>query len=425
MFEFIGRFHPLLVHLPIGFLLIAVVFIWVKESGRAVKISIGLGALAAIFSVITGLLLADSEGYSSEVNIHKWSGIVLSIVSVGMYFFPEQHLKLGSIVMTVLIFVTGHFGGTLTHGSLIAEPEAESLDLSKIDLNNAAFYNDAVNPILQARCVSCHGDEKQKGGLRLDNQELILKGGKNGSIITSGNPEESELIKRIDLPIDDEDHMPPKEKKQLTDQEKKLISLWVSSGADFNKKISESLNEKQVTELFSNESSALTLPDVDVPAPNEELISKLIEANVAITPVAKGSHFLQVNLISVPNEAQKLLEELRPIAKNVVVLKLNSTKVDDNLFLGFDNLVSLSLADTKITDATMDQIVKIKSLTTLNISGTGITSIEKLKELKNLKYLNIYKTSVKKTELPGVKIETGDYDVPTLETDTTVVKSSN
>lgn len=420
-FDFIGRFHPLLVHLPIGFLLIAIVFIWIKEPGKAVKISIGLGALAAIASVITGLLLADSEGYTTEVNAHKWSGIALAVVSVAMWFIPEQHLKLGSVVMTVLIFLTGHFGGTLTHGSLIPEPEADSFELAQVDLDNAVFYEDAVKPILEARCYSCHNQDKQKGGLRLDNPEAITRGGKNGKVLTPGNPEESDMVKRIDLPLDDEDHMPPKERKQLTDQEKKLISLWVFAGADFNKKIRESLDEKQLATL-SAASGAIQLPDVDVPSPDEDVIAKLTELSVSVTPVAVGSDFLQANFISVPDDADSLLSQLKPIAKNVVWLKLNGTNVEKIDLSDFVNVTELSLADTKVDDAVIEEILKCKLLVKLNLSGTKVTDITKLEGLKDLRSLNIYNTSIKDVSLPGVIIEKGSYDVPTLQTDTTFVR---
>jgi len=423
LFEFAGRFHPLLVHLPIGFLLIAVVFIWIKEPGRAVKIAVILGAIAAVASVTTGLLLANSEGYQEEVNLHKWSGITLAVVSVAMCFVPEQYLKPGSIVMTVLVFATGHFGGTLTHGPLIAEPEADNLDITKIDISSAVFYNDAIRPVLEARCYSCHGNTKQKGGLRLDNPEMIAKGGKNGKVIEPGNPEESDLIKRIDLPNDDEDHMPPKEKRQLTDQEKKIISLWVASGADFSKKIAELLNEKQLASITAVDNS-IQLPDVDVAAPAGDLIAKLTEQGVAVTPVANGSNFLQVNFISVPNEASMLLATLKPIAKNIVMLKLNKTKINDqSMMMEFENLTSLNLAETEITDATIDQIIKSKFLVSLNLSGTKVTAagVNKLKALQSLRYLNVYNTSVDKADLPGVKIETGNYEVPTLASDTTVI----
>jgi hypothetical protein len=429
LFEFSGRFHPLFVHLPIGFLLIAVVFIWLRESEKVVRISLGLGALAAIASVITGLMLESSGDYNESVNVHKWLGISLATVSIVLYFVPTAQLKLGSVLMTILVFATGHFGGTLTHGPLLAGSEPAGPDISQIDLNNAAFYADVVKPVLEARCYSCHGDSKQKGRLRLDSPEAILKGGKNGKIIEPGNPAESELIIRLDLPIDDEDHMPPKEKKQLTDQEKKLISMWVASGVDFSKKIAELVNVKELIELSGSNERGVSLPEVDVKAPDEKLITDLIEKGVAITPIARESHFLQVNFVSVPDETQALLQELRPIAGNVVSLKITSIG-DLSAIADFKNLSNLNLSGTKITDAALEQLVKCKSITTLNLEGTKVTTdgVKKLKACEKLQYLNLYHTTVDQQQLrealPGVTIEFGGYQVPTFPSDTTTIKSN-
>jgi hypothetical protein len=420
LLELTGKFHPLFVHLPIGILLIAVVFIWLNEWGRPLKITLAIGATAAVASVITGLMLAQSEGYSDEVSYHKWAGIGLMTFSVAMFFLPQRFLKPGSIVMTIVIFITGHLGGTLTHGPLLPAPEADNLDVAKIDLTTAVFYDDAVKPVLEARCYSCHGETKQKGDLRLDSPDMITKGGKEGKVITPGNPEESELVRRILLPEEDEDHMPPKERRQLTESEKKLLSLWIESGADFKKKMSELLNEKQLASITAGNDNSIQLPDVDVPIPDEELLARLTEQGVAITPVAKGSNFLQANFISVPNEAQKLLETLKPLAKNIVILKLNGTNVTtlDN----YENLMILNLAGTNVGDDVIDRIVTFRGLVSLNLSGTKVTTVQKLKALEKLRYLNIYNTSIESVDLPDVAIEKGNYSVPTLQTDTTVIK---
>jgi uncharacterized membrane protein len=425
-FEFTGRFHPLLVHLPIGFLLIAVIFIWLNESNKVIKISLVLGALAAVGSVITGLILETSGDYSESVNTHKWFGISLAIASIAICFFPAPKLKIGSVLIIALVLATGHFGGTLTHGPLLATTnDVEAPDISKLDMNTAVLYTDAVKPIFEARCYGCHGDAKQKGRLRLDSPEAILKGGKNGKVFEPGNPAESEMIIRIDLPVDDEDHMPPKEKSQLTDQEKKLLSLWVASGGDFTRKVTELIDQKQLGELLLGATGTITLPDVNVPEPDEELITKLTEQGVAITPVAKENNFLQVNFVSVPEGTSTLLPTLKPIAENVLSLTLTGTNIQDlSTLADFRNLSNLNLSGTKITDASLDDVVKCRSLVTLNLSGTSVTpeGVSKLKACEKLKTLNLYNTSVKSADLPGVTIEYGGYQVPTLVTDTTVVK---
>ena len=120
-----------------------------------------------------------------------------------------------------MITVTGHLGGSLTHGSTYlteglqsgAEQGAAIKPIPNIQ--EAVVYTDVVQPLLEAKCYSCHGASKQKGKLRLDQQEFILKGGKSGQTMEPGNADESEMIKRMLLPVDNEDHMPPKEKSQL------------------------------------------------------------------------------------------------------------------------------------------------------------------------------------------------------------------
>ena len=100
------------------------------------------------------------------------------------------------------------------------------------------MYADVVQPMLQTRCYSCHGEKKQKNNLRLDAPQWILKGGKDGAIINDPG-KESKLMKRLMLPREDDDHMPPKQKPQLNEREIALIHWWVDQGADFNKKVKE------------------------------------------------------------------------------------------------------------------------------------------------------------------------------------------
>lgn len=91
-----------------------------------------------------------------------------------------------------------------------------------------------IQPILSNNCYACHGPDKQhnKGGLRLDQYDLALKGGDSGPVIVPGEPDKSLLISRINLPHGDEDHMPPLEKKNpLTPDQKSLLKNWVSEGA--------------------------------------------------------------------------------------------------------------------------------------------------------------------------------------------------
>jgi hypothetical protein len=56
------------------------------------------------------------------------------------------------------------------------------------------FFETSVRPLLVENCFSCHSAKKQKGGLRLDSQAAVLKGGKNGPVLVPGKPGESRLV---------------------------------------------------------------------------------------------------------------------------------------------------------------------------------------------------------------------------------------
>ena len=84
----------------------------------------------------------------------------------------------------------------------------------------------------------------------MDQPDLIMKGGKDGPVILSGKPDESLLIKRIVLPEEDEHHMAPKGKPQLNEQEIKLLKWWISTGADFSKKVKDIDQPDAITPIF-------------------------------------------------------------------------------------------------------------------------------------------------------------------------------
>ncbi len=81
--------------------------------------------------------------------------------------------------------------------------------------------------VLKAQCLSCHNEEKQKGGLLMTSREALLKGGDSGPALAEGKPEESPMI--TSLAAAAETHMPPK--KQLSAAQIKVLTEWVRAGA--------------------------------------------------------------------------------------------------------------------------------------------------------------------------------------------------
>lgn len=84
--------------------------------------------------------------------------------------------------------------------------------------------------IFSTKCQKCHGPQKQKGGVQLLPMEMIFSGSKEHWFVQKGDPEASELMRRITLPAGHDDIMPP-EGGQLTKAEVEVISEWIRTGA--------------------------------------------------------------------------------------------------------------------------------------------------------------------------------------------------
>ena len=322
--EFIGRFHPVLVHMPIGVLLLAALFQWLSRKEKyqslssAVSIALFWGMISAIVSCISGYLLSNSGDYDGDlVSNHKWFGIAVANISILAYGLNRRNKDSIWIsgLMVLLIIITGHLGGSITHGSdyLVKAFSSEGNDAITAkrapipDINQALAYNDVIRPILTAKCYKCHGPDKQKGKLRLDMPDLILKGGKGGLVLVGGKVDDSELIKRIFLAKDNEDHMPPIEQSQLTKSELELLHWWVSSGADFNKKVNVLVQTDKIkpvllalqSEEVKEELKISDVPSESVEIADQALIKKIQERGIALTAVAQNSNYLSANFVAV------------------------------------------------------------------------------------------------------------------------------
>jgi len=100
------------------------------------------------------------------------------------------------------------------------------------DKENVTYAKD-IRPLFERSCFKCHGEEKQKGKLRLDSLEAVLKGADGEQVITPGNSAKSKLVKAVAHATEDEDEwMPPPEKaKELTPEEVGLVRAWIDQGA--------------------------------------------------------------------------------------------------------------------------------------------------------------------------------------------------
>ncbi|MEP7258847.1 MAG: c-type cytochrome domain-containing protein [Flavitalea sp.] len=457
--EFIGRFHPVLVHLPIGILLLGSLFLLLsrKETYQwlqpAIDITLLAGMISAILSCISGYLLSQSGDYEGDlVNSHQWLGIGVAVVSAITYlvrrkkYYIQWQWVLGAL-MILLIVITGHQGGSLTHGEdYLTQPLDDIFSDSAVahrarkpipDIQQALTYNDVIQPILEDKCYTCHSVSKQKGKLRMDEQALLMKGGKNGEVIVAGSSIESEMIKRILLPRNDEHHMAPKEKTQVTAQETELLKWWIDNGADFVKKVKEIPQSAKVLPallaLQAGNEIKKTIPDVPespIGKADETALQKLKEAAVLVLPVGLNSNYLSANFIMTVDSADVHAKLLLPVKNQLVWLDLGNTKTGDEALKTValcSSLTRLHLENTLVTDKGIALLSSLKELQSLNLVGTKVTAsgLSPLKDLKHLQHIYLYQSGIQRSDwemlkkiFPHTSLDSGGYRLQFLPSDT-------
>lgn len=437
---FLGRFHPLVLHLPIGFLVIAFImeilarFKRYSQYRNTLTLILLLGAISAILAAALGYMLAQAGGYNEELLfIHQWSGIALAFFAVAAFVLYRLSQKGSSvaldrfyfafmILMMISLATAGHFGGSLTHGSnylteympnglrnIVGLSPKKSREYQKIiNLNEAKIFDDIVYPILDTRCISCHNENKSKGDLMLHTPEALLEGGEGGGVFVAGNPEQSELIKRIHLPITDKDHMPPDGKTQLTDEQTELLIWWIREGASFHKTVSEVTVDDEVQTILNtlvdsdaNKSEVeILLSSETEPIEGEQLI-KLRTSGVKVKPLAAKTNWLQVKLSPADSINSLMKKDLINIANQLTWLDLGSTDTTDEALASinqFSHLTRLHLENTLVTDQGLQNLKTLNYLEYLNLVGTETTDegIKALANLKNLRKLYLWQTGVSK-----------------------------
>jgi hypothetical protein len=298
MAHFLGRFHVLLVHLPIGLIVLVAFLELLARSPRFKHVNSAVGAVlalavpATIASVICGWLLARGDEYEPNLlRLHKWMGIALAAactLTTMSYGLRLRNLyRLGLVVTFVLLVGAGHLGGSLTHGKDYLTRYAPSSLRTWMDPGEKTpalqpapsspnplegqVFSDIIEPTFKQYCVGCHGPEKSGAKLRLDSYPGILKGSENGPILVSGKPGESELIKRLRLPLATDDHMPPQGKPQPGDAELALLEWWIAVGAPLEKRVGELQPPAPIQRLLETRRrpgvSVTTAPASAVPDP--------------------------------------------------------------------------------------------------------------------------------------------------------------
>jgi uncharacterized membrane protein len=271
--EFVGRFHPILVHGPVALLVLvpAMELAALRRAWTHLRPAAGwilaVAAIAAFAAAFDGWLLAWSGGYRGrDVTRHLWGGVMLAAACAATLGARSGRsagpLRIGYPLLLAaslgLMVWTADGGGAITHGdgyltdkmparlrawlgvaSEAAKPVATSAaapgpvhaGLASADPSSPAFYAVHIAPLLSRSCVSCHKPEKHKGALRLDSYEQLMRGGEDGKVVVPGSPWASDMIRRLKLPPNDDDSMPSDGEKPFTPEETQMLDSWIAAGA--------------------------------------------------------------------------------------------------------------------------------------------------------------------------------------------------
>ena len=435
--QVVGRLHPALLHLPIGLLVFLVVLLLARNEfkkkafNKIMLVALLLTSFTATVTALFGFFLSRQGDYGPDALIqHKISGTVLSLLCYGLLLVFVRQEKSRSLfyglgLLTVgSMFFAGHTGGALTHGeNYVFAPLSNSND--PVADADASVFQRAVFPILEKKCISCHNEKKAKGKFVMTSVTEFKKGGKHGKEWEEGKPENSRMIRYIHLPLEDDDHMPPDGKPQLSILEMTMLETWIRAGADFEKKLTDLKDGDSLkimaSALIALKTNHLNEKTYEFSSAPEAVIGKLNTPFRSVFPLYQNSPALQADFFIKESFASSSLEELKEIKDQLVVLNLSKMPVIDKdltVIGSFKNLEKINLNFSKINGTGLSSLQGLKKLNSLSLAGTDITS-ESLKPvlvLPALKELFVWNTTITEEQraklearYPGIAIRTSQF----------------
>jgi Planctomycete cytochrome C/Leucine rich repeat len=446
---FLGRFHVLILHLPLGILTLAVAleilvrFRPFRFLENAVAPAWIAGAISALATVALGLMHATEDSFEDmdAVEAHGWAGVTLAAVTcliailrtrmhpvaawprwagpdkvaqlykaVQPAFAPGAAVdrgydKLWSVPVAAvlfLMFLTGHLGGNLTHGDtyllryapgpvrVLAGLPADAGPRPKPqDLASADVYLDVVQPALDQRCSGCHNNSKRSGGLSMASYETLMKGGSKGAVIIPGNPSGSDLFHRVNLMPASSDFMPKEGKTPLNKNEIAAIGWWISQGAPKSASVGSltlTAEASAAIQAVIGIAGGAGEEEVAATGPDEAPLPQVAEADRAAVAKAVAAGFIVRKVAKGSN-----LVDVDYVSANPVTLEM----INDLASFG-PNILRLNLRHAGVTDAQVSTIAGFSNLRRLRLEENAITdaAATDIAGLKNLTYLNLTNTKV-------------------------------
>jgi hypothetical protein len=411
--QFFGRFHPALLHLPIGLIVLlpALEIAGTKRPAlrEAADFVLRAALALALPTFALGYMLAYSSGDTgSTVLRHMWgavalcSGLMLCVITRRAWIAAGQGIIYPALLTATLLalFWTGHQGGSITHGSGYLTrymPSSLKRVFPSLDSTGASpdsFYTKRIRPVLDAKCLACHGSANEKGGLKLDSYNGLMHGGKDGAVIVAGKPDASVLLTRVTLSPSDSHFMPAEGRPPLTSDEISWIRAWIRAGAT---------------------ATATSVPGVTIgdqrPEPPPQPVADYSHFMPEITRMQQGIAAKLVPVSANPSDGLILrtvdvsasfgdaqLAQFQKFAPYIVEAELARTAITDASFdtlRMFTHLRALHLERTSITGSNLGKLTPLSQLTYLNLSGTKVTaqSVAPLRNMPNLRHLYLFDTA--------------------------------
>ena len=441
--DFLGSLHPLIVHLPIGIILLTIAIdVFMRNKNNSVQRVITMGWFFSFFSgllaALFGWFLGDNGYYfESQIDIHKWSGIafvsicfIIWLLRYINFRFTKSFNRSVNLTSIILLTITGHFGGEMTHGQNYLfenlpytqkKISVTTLSETKRSNNDSLFvYEDLIHPVLEEKCIACHNQNLASGGLNMSSVENMIKGGNSGVGIKNGNPFKSLIYKRVSFPHDHPKFMPPTGVPLSYDQIATL-EWWIDNGAEKQMPVTLTRNDSKTLRLMELQygldlREKTYLETLSLSSPSQEDLKSIEGEEYIWRFLNPEQSFLDLKFTKKKIEINDLLK-VQPIKNNITWLNLADCMLNDNhlsYISNFPNLTRLKIQKNPlVTNKGIEALQKLEHLTELNLYGTRVSNntLITLGQMKSLKKLFVWNTRITDKDITDFKALHPDVEV--------------
>ena len=247
-------------------------------------------------------------------------------------------------------------------------------------------FTKQIVPILTANCYECHGNGKHKGGVHLDDWKWMTTERKGEWAVKPGDPSASLLLSNIELPESDDSAMPPTGNR-VSSADIALIREWIVQGASAGNGISPGAVSDNHWSLPERSLTADELARIQAQTP------VMAQFGVTVQPLAQGSSHFEANAsLASPPIGDAQVEKLVSLADFLVVLNLANSTISDlvgSFIVQFQSLRVIRIDHTQAGDQVAERLAGMQKLESINFVATkltdaGLASLTKLKSLRRL-----------------------------------------